>query len=355
MPIVTVSQLKFGDRLNEDVVTKLGSVLFQKGKTVQQKELDILSAFLISSVSIEPRQGDEVETEEMVRPDDEPLQGLMLLYKEYEKTFQLLRKVFTTATAGGTLPILDIRNTTESLFRVIDHYNILTFTPKNVNVREYILHNSILVAMTSYLLAKWHGFPQKDLIPIALAGLFHDIGNIRVDSAILEKPGRLQLHELEEIKRHTVYGYQILKGVAAINEGVKLVALQHHERLDGSGYPLALNGDKIHPYSKVVSIADIFHAMTSNRQHRKAESAYLVLEQLYKESFGKLDPTMVQTFINKLTALHNGTLVRLSDNRIGEIVFTDRSNPTRPMVNVNGAIINLVTNGSLHIKEVIRR
>lgn len=141
----------------------------------------------------------------------------------------------------------------------------------------------------------------------------------------------------------------------AINEGVKLTAIQHHEREDGSGYPLGIKGDKIHLYSKIVAISDIFHAMTSDRYHKKAASPYLVLDQLFTESFGKLEPALVQTFIQKVTQFHNGVLVKLNDKRIGEIVFSDRANPTRPWVNVNGQIINLTMERSLYIQDVIQK
>ncbi len=80
----------------------------------------------------------------------------------------------------------------------------------------------------------------------------------------------------------------------------------------------------------------------------------MVLEQLLNESFGKLDPALVQTFINKVTSFHNGTLVKLSDNQVGEIVFSDRSHPTRPWVNVNGKIINLMIERNLYIQDVIQ-
>ncbi|MNR57685.1 hypothetical protein D3C85_1785170 [compost metagenome] len=80
-----------------------------------------------------------------------------------------------------------------------------------------------------------------------------------------------------------------------------------------------------------------------------------MLEQLHKDSFGKLDPAYVQTFIEKVTRFHNGTLVRLSDDRIGEIVFTDRNDPTRPWVSVNGSIINLSNERSLYIEEIMER
>jgi HD-GYP domain-containing protein (c-di-GMP phosphodiesterase class II) len=212
-----------------------------------------------------------------------------------------------------------------------------------------------MVSLTSYQLAKWHNFQQKDWIPIALSGLLHDIGNVKIDNALYEKSSKLTPAEEEEVRKHTVLGYQIIKNMPAINEGVKLSTLQHHEREDGSGYPLSLKGDKIHIYSKILAIADIFHAMTNERAYRKVKSPYLVLEDLLKESFGKLDPSLVQTFINRVTSLQNGTLVRLSDNRLGEIVFSDRSYPTRPWISINGAVINLMVERSLFIKEVIAK
>jgi HD-GYP domain-containing protein (c-di-GMP phosphodiesterase class II) len=250
---------------------------------------------------------------------------------------------------------MEMRTRLQTLISNIDQYNVLTFSAKNWALDDFIYHNSIMVSLTSYLLAKWHGLPEKDLMPIALAGLLHDIGNVKVDRDLLGKQDKLTAKEIEEIRKHSVLGYNILKNVPALNEGVKLCALQHHEREDGSGYPLGVKSDKIHIYAKVVAIADVFHAMTNHRHYKSAISPYLVLEELYKDSFGKLEPAMVQTFINKVTSFHNGTLVKLSDNRIGEIVFSDRSNPTRPWVNVNGSIVNLSVERNLYIQDVIQK
>jgi HD-GYP domain-containing protein (c-di-GMP phosphodiesterase class II) len=265
----------------------------------------------------------------------------------------VLRKVFSSA-GNPNFPILEIRTQLEALLRHIDKYNILTFSPRAFQLDDFLLHNSIMVSLTSYMLAKWNGLPSKDLMPIALSGLLHDIGNAKIDSALLLKPAKLAAEELEELKEHTVIGYNLLKPVAAINEGVKLSAMQHHEREDGSGYPLGITSEKIHLYSKVVAIADIFHAMSSKRSHKKAVSSYQVLDELFTESFGKLDPAMVQTFINKVTQFHNGALVKLSDGRLGEIVFSDRSHPTRPWVSVDGQIINLTIQRELYIQDVIQ-
>lgn len=355
MATVPVSQLKTGEIIAENVVTKFNNVLFNKGKIINERDLDVLRAFLVSTVQIEAKEGEPgAEAEDALL--DPGAKSVLPFYENYEKMLKLLRQVFNIANAGGqNPPILEIRTTLENLIQHIDHYNILTFGPKSFQLRDFILHNSIMVSLTSYTLAKWSGLPSKDLLPVALGGLLHDIGNAKVDPAILFKPNRLNGDELEEMKRHTIIGYNMLKTVPAINEGVKLCALQHHEREDGSGYPLGVKGDKVHHYSKIVAIADMFHAMTTDRFHKKAISPYLVLEELQKEAFGKLDPVLIQTFVQKVTSFHNGTLVKLSDNRIGEIVFSDRANPTRPWVNVNGKIVNLTVERSLYIQDVIQQ
>lgn len=352
MATVAVSMLKSGERIIEDVHTELGGMLFEKNRVLSVRDLEILRAFMVRHVVIENKPV-EAESEQDTQTASELSSDMLSFYREYEGMYKVLNRVFTLATSGGTLPILEMRNQLELLLTQIQHYNPLTFAPRRTNIQDYLFHNSILVALSSFQLARWCGFPQKDWIPIAMAGLLHDLGNTRIDETILYKPNRLTHQEYEELKKHTIIGYNILKNAAGINEGVKLCSLQHHEREDGSGYPLGVKGDKIHFYAKTIAVTDMFHAMTTHRQYKKASSPYLVLEELMKEAFGKLDPGIVQTFIQKVTQFHNGTVVRLNNNSIGEIVFTDRNNPTRPMVNVNGKIINLAVERTYFIQEVI--
>lgn len=354
MAVRSTSQIKPGERLKEEVHTPLGGVLFQKGWLLRDREIQILKAFLIRQVAIETDE-DEKDDEQTVQ--NTSTEEVPPLFNEYEKMFKFIKQLFPNIAANSSqpIPMLELRNHLQALLDHISNYNVLSFSPTKIKEQDYIYHTSVLVAMTTYLMAGWFGLPKKDHFPIALAGLFHDIGNVEVDPEILNKSGKLTDEEVQEVKRHTIIGYNMLKKVPAINEGVKLAALQHHEKEDGSGYPLGVKGDKIHIYAKIIAIADIYHAMTNKRNYKNAQSPYLVLEQLYNEAFGKLEPGMVQTFITKLTQIHNGTLVRLSDNEIGEIVFTDRSHPTRPWVKVDGRIVNLATNRSLYIKEIIKK
>ncbi|OBZ10343.1 MULTISPECIES: HD-GYP domain-containing protein [Bacillales] len=357
MAAVTLSHLKLGDKIIEDVLTPLGGTLFHKGKIVTAKEIDILQAFLITSVEIESNQASgktREDDDEDAEQEAAPVFVGTLLHEEYDKMVNVLRQVFNSFVAGQAMPVMDIRKQLEKMLEHIKSYNLLTFVPRHFMEKDYLLHNSITSALTSYLIAQWTGFPQKDWMQVAFAGLLHDIGNVKIDRSILTKPNPLSAEEKEEMMRHTVLGYQLLKNVPALNEGVKMAALQHHEKVDGTGYPLGIDATKIHPYAKIVAIADIFHAMTLNKAYRKAASPYLVLEQIQSDAFGKLDPSYVRTFVEKATQFHNGTIVRLSDERIGEIVFSDRNHPTRPWVSMDGTIVNLIVERHLHIKEVLR-
>lgn len=357
MAIVSIAQIKAGNRLGEDVLTPLGGVLFHKGTILTQRELEILEAFLITSVTIdnadEPSSAAETANEKSEK-SEKPEKSLTPFQIEYDKMIALLRTVFANQITAQGMPIMDIRKQLESLLQHIDEYKVLSFMPHSFQERDYLLHSSVSCSLTSYLMGQWTGFPQKDWMQIALAGLLHDIGNIRIDKSILTNPNTLSPVEKEEMRRHTVYGYQLLKDNIAINEGVKLSALQHHEKIDGSGYPLGIDSTKIHPYAKIVAIADIFHAMTLNKAYRKKTSPYLVLDQLEAEGYGKLDPFYVRTFIEKTVQFSNGTIVKLNDDRIGEIIFTDKSNLTRPLVSVNGTIVNLATERQYHIKEIMK-
>lgn len=369
---IPVTELKPGLKIVSNVYSPLGGLLLQKGKVLLPRDLDILRAFMISSVEIEePFKSAKESNNTSSTPAAAKLEKAAAtvpstsaaasevehlptssLHQEYDRMLHLTKSAFQSVLAAE-LPIYELRRQLEALIKQMKHYKVLTFTPRNMNEYDYLYHNAILSSMTSYLLAQWHGLPQKDWMQVAFAGLLHDIGNTKVDPLILYNPDPLTENESEEMQMHTTYGYQQLRKTSAINEGVRLTALQHHEKMDGSGYPFHLTGEKIHVYARIVAIADIFHAMTLNRRYRKAQSPYLVLEQLKSEAFGKLDPSIVQTFVEKVTQFHNGMRVRLSNGKTGEIIFSDRNHPTRPMVSVNGEIINLVKDTSFHIEEVL--
>ncbi|OWA35733.1 HD family phosphohydrolase [Saccharibacillus sp. O16] len=362
---VLVNELEAGRKIAANVFTDRGNLLFQKGRVLLPRDLEILHAFMIQQVEIQEtaedkeqaalKQGgkEKSDSSKTSESGSTPLNRKERSFiEEYEQMVALIKSGFPSVL-GMEIPIFQWRAQLEKLIDQIQGYRILGFTPRMPDKHDYMYHQAVLCALTSYMLARWMDIPQKNWIQVALAGLLHDIGKVKVPPTILHKPDPLTPEEKSEMDNHTTYGYQILKNATALQEGVLLAALQHHERIDGSGYPFALTGEKLHVYSKIVAVADIFHAMTLDRRYRGATSPYLVLEQLQQDSFGRLDPAIVRTLIKHTTQLSLGTRVKLSNRRMGEIVYADAHQPTRPIVSSNGEIINLIQNRNLFIMEVL--
>lgn len=344
MGVQSVAHLKGGEVLKENVVTERGNILFQKGKNLVTRDLQILRAFMVQQVEIQSDDADTGVKEEKKQPQQAQIKPASSFETQYQEFVLFIKKIFlntsTNSAAGGTFPILEIRKKLGTLLQSIDQYQILMFHPRQ-NKNEKLFHDSVKASVTSFLLAQWHGLSQKDWVQVALGGLLHDIGMMHYFHGS---------HNTEEVMKHPVVGYSVLKNVTALNEGAKLCALQHHEHENGSGYPLKVKGDKIHSYAKIVIVAERFHQLFTT-----GVSPYVALEELNNMSFGKINPQIVQTFINKTTSFHNGEVVKLNDDRVGEIVYIDRSTPTRPWVKINGEIINLAHNRSLHIKEIFKK
>ncbi|MBD8500999.1 HD-GYP domain-containing protein [Paenibacillus arenosi] len=379
MSMLPIAQVKLGDCLSKDVSSELGGIIMPKGRVLTERDIEVLDAFMIKHVHINSKKKMEsakptpakspISKEQQSKPreqlsesdvpelDTKATNSDQPFHVAWAELAKLMTQVLNMARANQ-VPTMEMRKLLRPLIDQIKEYKPLAV---QMYIREvdqelatnFLIHKSIAVALTTYLIGHWSGYSEKEGMQIALAGLLHDIGKVKVDEDVLRKKESLTEVEQTEVRRHTLYGYEILRTANMITEGVKLAALQHHERLDGSGYPLRILSDQIHPYAKMVAIADMFHAMTQNRSYRKAASPYVVLEQLHRQAFGKLDPQMVQVFIQKLTLLTQGTFVVLSDGRTGEIVFIDSIYPTRPWISVEGTIIQLAEERHLHIEKVV--
>lgn len=350
----------------EEVHTTLGGLLLAKGTVLYEKEVEVLEAFMISQVHVEEADmswGETAATEqpveerqtftEKLRPE-KFRQEKPAFHQTFEKAVSTLKNLMTRVQGGDNIPVMEVREVVSPILSQFqDHPQVLLSLRRFARLDSYAYEHAIAVGIISYMIAKWIKVPEKERMQVALAGTLLDVGKTKIDRRILQKPGKLTSEEFEEMKKHTVYGYQIIKSSHGLSEGVALAALQHHEREDGSGYPLGLPGSKLHLYSKIVAVADVYHAMCSDRAHQKALSPYMVVEQLVQDSFGKLDPYIVRTFVDGITQFSAGTVVELSDGTIGKIVFTDRNQPTRPMIETSGQIVNLADSRHLSIAKVM--
>ena len=177
----------------------------------------------------------------------------------------------------------------------------------------------------------------------------------KVSSKILQKKSTLTFKEYEEIKHHATNSYKMIRNIASLNEGTKVSIIQHHERIDGSGYIFGLKGNEIHPIAKILAVADTFHAMTSERLYRHKQSPFKVLELMQQDYFGKFDLLAIRALEEGIMRISKGSKIRLSDGQMAEVIFVNGKSPTRPLIKMikTEQIVNLQEFRSLYIEEII--
>jgi putative nucleotidyltransferase with HDIG domain len=227
-----------------------------------------------------------------------------------------------------------------SLLLILDHND------------DYTYHHSMQVGLLSYYIASWLGYSKKDSYVASKAGYLHDIGKCRIPNEILNKPGKLTPEEYEEVKLHTTYGYEIIRN-SSIDELAAIAALQHHERDDGTGYPLRINKNNIHPFSQIVAVADVFSAMTTQRVYQSKQELLFVLREIYSLSFGQLNGKPTQAFIRHMLPNFIGKKVLLSSGVSGTIIMNNNIDFFRPLVQIDNDFIDLSIERSLSIDQIL--
>ncbi|WP_440960068.1 HD-GYP domain-containing protein [Paenibacillus nitricinens] len=266
-----------------------------------------------------------------------------------ENIFEQLRQ-----NKNKRIPMLEVRNEVIPFIQQVseknDFYGVLAALQSK---DDYTYRHNVAVGILSTLLGKWLKLKPEDLSMLTIAATLHDIGKMRIPDELLTRPGPLTTEEYQLMKKHTTYGYEMIRDTIGTNHLQALVALQHHERMDGSGYPFGVLGNRITDFSKIVAVADVFHAMTSDRFYRKASPLYEVLLQMEESVFGKLDPYICRVFINKLMQSMIGNEVELTDGRTGKIIMILATDPLRPLVNIDDDFIDLSKHRSIGIVRVI--
>lgn len=219
--------------------------------------------------------------------------------------------------------------------------------------QDYLYRHSFAVGTISMLLGKWMRLSETELLQLTTAAVLHDIGKTQIPSELLNKPGPLSEEEFDTMKRHTVLGYEMIKRTVGTTQRQALVALQHHERSDGSGYPHGLKSDKIDPFSRIVAVADVFHAMSSKTEYRTPSPIYEVLRQMESNAYGTFDPNVVGILLQKFMQALIGYDVLLTDGTRAKIVLINQHDHTRPLVQAETGFIDLSKQYSLHIEQVL--
>ncbi|MGJ9459202.1 HD-GYP domain-containing protein [Oceanobacillus sp. CF4.6] len=363
---VEPSQLVPGCILLDEVKGKSNRPIVLKNTVLTEKHITILNKFLVESVEVstklsdgnkfEPKQIHNKEKEKDVRKPDQVGMDEIPFVDHYLTATASYKNQYKNWKNSMPIDIPSVRKIIIPLLERLEDIKSeqIYSLHKYVEKHDYIYHHSVAISLISAFLGKEMGYSKGEWLQIGLAGLLCDCGMVRIDSDLILNADPLTSMEINDIKNHPTYSYRMVENLPTITIGVKLAVLQHHERVDGNGYPLGITKEKIHQYAKIIAVADMYHAMTSERLYQKKQSPFKVIEEIQKDQYLKFDAEVVKFFLGSFYHLSLGSKVTLSNQQSGEIVYIHPDKPTRPMIRMddNEEIIALEQTPELYIEEI---
>ena len=362
---VSIRDIKPDMVLARDVVTSGGTVLLAKNTMLNNINYSkLLSSgvgyIYVVSGSINEKAANFTERERLStsleqqrrpivkRPEFIAFQNAV--DRKTEEAKQCIRAI----SDGENIDLRRVFSITDDIMSTLRCKNdVLTFIGLIKESDEHTYHHSVNVSLLSNLYGRWLALPQNELVELTTAGMLHDIGKTKIPEAVLNKNSKLTDEEFAIIKKHPVFGYRILQD-QDIPESIKLGALMHHEKLDGTGYPMGLKEEQIGKIAKIIAICDIYDAMTSNRVYRGKICPFEVIKMFESKVYGELDTQYLLIFLNNIAYTYVGSWVRLSNGVEAEVVFINGAQLSRPIVRtVNEEFIDLSVIKDLIIDSLV--
>lgn len=244
-------------------------------------------------------------------------------------------------------PFQKINQLLDECMEVVDYEEIMILFHRGTSMEEYSLRHTINVAILSGIIGKWVGFKENGIRDLVLAGLLHDFGKVKIPQELLFKSGAVSQLEKKALQAHVIHSYDAIN-IEMFPKEVLLGVLQHHERMDGSGYPQKLLGREICMTARVIAVADVYDAMISNKVYRKAETPFMVFEELFREMFGKLDPHICTVFLKHMKECLVGQVVFLSDGSQAKVIDIEEQGFAGPVLRtqdgkqIDSTMVNIV-------------
>jgi HD-GYP domain-containing protein (c-di-GMP phosphodiesterase class II) len=200
---------------------------------------------------------------------------------------------------------------------------------------DFLYAHSVNASILATNLGLAHGYGRTELINLCTSALVHDIGYLKVPKDIINKPAKLSKEEFDLVKKHTIYGVELLSKIEGLPESASEVVHEHHERVDGSGYPNGKRRDEISDFAKIVAIAEVYEAITHPRPYRREKIIpYQAVKTIVQKEKNSFEPELVKVFLNSISPYPPGSFVLLNNGVIGRIYSVNKTLPLRPVVEI---------------------
>ena len=321
---VPTSKLEEGMQLDQVIKDRLDRTLIARGSALDAYLIEGLKKRGIHGVYIKTGEEDPEE-----KPEEETLTPFVRNKIEKYRT-EDPRKVYLSESVK--------KRVSEGIQYLYNNSDSPEFTNTSAKITNDLIHaidhNDALavdIATISMIIARNLGMSSKDVYNIGIAGLLHDMGKSKIPSEVLNKPARLTDEEFAIMKQHSELGYNILKEKKEFHGAISLAVLQHHEKMNGTGYPFGYASDKIVPYAKILSIADVYDALVTERPYKKSFSQRTAVEMIMSMT-AELDITAMRSFMESVILYPVDTTVSLSNGEQARVVENKPNAVLRPTV-----------------------
>lgn len=359
---IPVDKAEAGMILADDIINDVGRILMVQDTALTERCLLRLKIYDIHNISI--KQFSNIEygrKQEVISSNDQPplkkvihnVQDFEAFQESYTERIEVVQKQLLDIGEGKAVNLkalftvskdmLDTLQTKADLFSFLSHIK---------TTDDYTYTHSVNVSLLCNVFGQWLGYKEQKLKDLTVAGLLHDIGKMQIDPKILNKPGKLTPEEFEEIEKHPTYGFRLLEK-QDISYDIKMATLMHHEKSDGTGYPMGAKDHQINHFAKIIAIADIYDAMTSRRTYRDKICPFEVIRAFEQECYSKLDTKFLMTFLQNIAYNYIGSWVRLSSGEEAEVVFINQNALSRPIVKVDNSLVDLRQEREVDIERVL--
>lgn len=343
-------QLQPGMKIDQSIVDRLGRNLVTRGAILDEYIINSMLKMGVMSAYIQEGEYDPEEEANKLSPE---AQKNVEKLRTSDRSKVTLSDSVRKRVAEGIQFIYNnpdssefanaTNNIASDLMSAIENNDAVAIDISALKTSdEYTFKHSVDVATISMILAKQQGFGRRQIYEIGVTGLLHDVGKIRVPAGILNKPDRLTDDEFSIMKQHSVYGYHMVKERPEYNEAIALGVLQHHEKMDGGGYPLGMVEKQISTYARILSVADIYDALVTERPYKPAYSQRDAVEMIMSMTT-ELDMTAMRSFLESMILYPVDTVVELSNGEKARVVKNNPYYILRPTVvgMTSGTVYNL--------------
>ena len=331
MPQIPTADLSEGMLFSEPVYVEGDNLLVPPRVPLHQKDIDRLVRWEVEAVETE---GVVLTEEDLKRERESSVLGTQdnALEDFYSERLERIAAIFRRVANGEEVEQEEVDAIGgELLKQVISDRNaavaLIFSQPRTDNVLAIRSLNSTLIALVVGLGLKLN---SHRLMQLATGSLMHDVGMVQVPAEILAKTDKLSDEELAKIRTHTLLGYQYLSKNMRYPEDIAVMALQHHEKWDGSGYPRHLKGEEIKVSARIITIADAYLAMVKDRPYRSSMIGYTAVKAILGDNGSHFDPKILKGFLGSIGIFPVGSIVQLNDSSVGRVVSPNGDAPLRP-------------------------